>query len=248
MEPISSAAIQQLKSLYPTPVISLPLHPILDHPWYLVAAVAFNAARRPEAVISVYEIVLKDIRAHGNKDVEVDDHVTLVKKIHEALLKASITNGMARAVTTILQLNSAVPKSVLDRLSSPLRPFSDLASQGSQFLKKMFGEVEGAKAQDLIKASPPDIGTFTSVYYGLVLGYSSAVSTLETSYALIAAGILDDYPREVCWFYLAALRQGATIDQTKAVREMALKAASLSKFALREKVPEVVAKDLIKVY
>ncbi|KAJ8516361.1 hypothetical protein ONZ45_g6312 [Pleurotus djamor] len=251
MEKVSSAAIQQLKSLYPSTAESMCLHPVLDNPWYLVAAVAFNAARQPESVLSVYKFVLEDLRTHYNNVVDDADHVSLVKKIQEALLKTSITNGIPRTVTTILLLNSIVPKAILETLSqTPLRDFdrsfSDLASHGSQFLSETFGEVEGAQAQGLIKSSTPDIGMFTNVSYGLILGYSSVVSLLETSYIFIAASILDEFPRQARWYYLAAVRQGSTIDQIKAVREMALKVASLSNITLREKVPEVVATELLR--
>ncbi|KAJ8516360.1 hypothetical protein ONZ45_g6311 [Pleurotus djamor] len=272
MDTLSPAAIQELKSLYPTPTESLRLHPVLGNPWYLVAAVAFNAARKPEAVISVYKAVLEDLEKHSDKDVNIDDHVTLVKRIHEALLKASLINGIPRVsidillvlivfdlsrisktVTTASLLNTVVPKSILEKLSSPLRdfdrPFSDIALHGRQFFSELFGDDVGeGQSQYLLNTSSPDIGIFTAASYGLILGYSSVLSLLETSYIHLAANILDDSPRVVYWFYLAAQQHGATIEETKAIRDMALKVASLSNITLQEKVPEVVAKELLQIY
>ncbi|KAJ8516366.1 hypothetical protein ONZ45_g6320 [Pleurotus djamor] len=248
MDTLSPAVIQQLKSLYPATADS----PVLENPWYLVAVVAFNAARHPEAVVSVYKVVLEELRVQSD-DVDFEDHVTLVRRIKEALLKASVTDGIPRAVTTMLLLNSVVPKDILETLSqTPVRdfsrPFSDLASHGTQFLTEAFGEVEGAQAQDLINSSSPDSAMLTTVAYGLILGHGSVVSTLETTYILIAASILDEFPRQVSWFYLAAMRHGATIEETKAVREMALKVASLTNTTFRGAVPEVVAKEMIQVH
>ncbi|KAJ8474649.1 hypothetical protein ONZ45_g15876 [Pleurotus djamor] len=252
MDAISSATLRELKSLYHTPPDSLRLHPILDNPWYLVAAVAFNAARRPEVVVSVYNVVLEDLRTHGNGDVNAEDHITLVKKIQEALLKASVTSGVPRALTAILFLDSAVLNSILEKLSSPLRdfdrPFSDLTSQGRQFLSDMFGEDKGTSAHSIINSSSPDMGIFLTTSYGLVLSHCSIVSLLETSYCFITASILDDFPRQVPWFYLAAMRHGASIEEVQAIRDIAIKVASLIDVTFREKVPEVVAKELIQVY
>ncbi|KAJ8516348.1 hypothetical protein ONZ45_g6330 [Pleurotus djamor] len=252
MDVISSTAIQQLKSHFPTTSELLGRHAVLDHPWYLIAVVAFSAARQPEAAISVYKVVLEGLRAHGNGDVNVEDHVTLVKRIQEALLKASLINGIPRAATTLLLLNSTVPKSILDKLSTPSRdftkPLSDLTSDGRQFFNEAYGEVEGAKAQGFIDAHSPDFGIYAAASCGLILGHSSVLSFLETSYILISASILNDSPREASWYYLAAMRHGATIDQTKRVREMALKVASLSDARLREVFPEVVPQELIQPY
>ncbi|KAJ8516375.1 hypothetical protein ONZ45_g6309 [Pleurotus djamor] len=253
MEAIPSPTIQQLKSLYPTRAESLRVHPILGNPWYLVAAVAFNVARKPEAVISVYKAVLEDLRAHNNNQVNIDDHVTLVKRIHEALLKASLIDGIPRSVTTASLLNSVVPKIVLEKLASPLRDFdrsfSNIAFHGRQFFSELFGvELGEGRTRDLLDTSSPDIATFAAGSYGLLAGHSSVLSLLETSYILVTANVLDDSPRVVCWAYVAAMQNGATIEETKAIRDMTLKVASLSGVTLREKVPEVVAKELIQVY
>ncbi|KAJ8516368.1 hypothetical protein ONZ45_g6322 [Pleurotus djamor] len=251
--------IQHLKSLYKTPS-RLPSHPVLDNPWYIVAAVAFNAARQPESIISVYQSVLEDLKSNGYTSDE--DHVTLVEKLREALLHASLTNGIPRdnlsrlrilkALTTVLLLNSVVPKSITERLSSPVRDravsIADLEVQGRHIVSQMYGVAEGNKLQSLIDSSFPDFAMFDTIAFGLVHGQNPALSMLEAAYALIAAGILNDHPREVSWYYLYAMRHGATIDEVKAVREMALKVASFTKFTLREEVPEVVPKESLPLY
>ncbi|KAJ8474648.1 hypothetical protein ONZ45_g15877 [Pleurotus djamor] len=253
MDTISSSAIQQLKSLYPATVPSLGVHHPGSNPWYLIAAMAFNAVGRPEAIVPVYNTVLEDLRAHSSHDdVDVDDHVMVVQKLQEALLKASLIHGIPRAVTAMSILNGAVPKSILEKLSTPLRdfdrPFSAMALHGNQFLREAFGEVGGSKVQDLLKTCSPDIATFMAGSYSLVLSHSSILTLHETSSALVAVSILDDFPRGARWTYLAAMQLGVTIDEMKAIREIALKVASLSNLTLREKVPEVVAQELLEVY
>ncbi|KAJ8516365.1 hypothetical protein ONZ45_g6321 [Pleurotus djamor] len=248
MDALSPSTIYELKALYPAPAESLRLHPGS----YATALLSFKPTT-PKAVVSIYKAVLEDLRADGNDDVNFDDHVTLVSKLQETLLKASLFNGIPRAVTTMSLLNSAVPKSVLEKFSSPLRdftrPFSDMALHSHQFLSDFFGDdIAKGPAQDLLNSCSPDIGILTTGSYALVLGHSTVLSSIETSCILIAASILNDFPREVCWFYRAAMEQGATIGEIQAIRDMALKVASLSGVTLREKVPEVVAKDLIQVY
>ncbi|KAJ8518239.1 hypothetical protein ONZ45_g4670 [Pleurotus djamor] len=247
-----STIIQQLKSLYKTPPDSLrlPSHPVLDNPWYLVAAVSFNAARQPEAIIDIYQSVLEDLKSNGY--YSGDDHAVLVKKLQGALLHASTTSGQARVVTTIMLLNGAVPQSILDRLSTPLpdmnMSMSDLEARGRYIINKTFGQTGGAKLQSIIDSACPSIAMFRMISFGFVHDCSTVLSPLETSYVLLASSIFNDFPREVCWYYLAAMEHGATVDEVKSIRRMALEVASYTKITLREEVPEVVPKESLPVY
>ena len=63
------------------------------------------------------------------------------------------------------------------------------------------------------------IGFFSLTYaYGFTYGLLSTTSQLDTTYAIVAALIAMDTPRQVRWHLENARRGGATLEETKAVR------------------------------
>ncbi|KAJ8522617.1 hypothetical protein ONZ45_g835 [Pleurotus djamor] len=240
MDPISPTAIKQLIPLYPL-VPTKAAHPVLDNPWYIVACVAFSAAGKPEAVASVYQVVLDDLKSSGYDSV--GDHIALVKKLREALFKSSLAYGIPRAVLTMLTLNHAVPQSIRD--VTPMLPFPPFLYEAAKRSVR-HGDVAAGIAQGHLDAAHPDMGILCeAIAYGFVHSYDSVISMLETSYVLITASIFIDFPEEVRWQYVNAQRRGATIEEVKAVQQISIKVAELSGFTFRQRVPEVVAQDVV---
>lgn len=73
------------------------------------------------------------------------------------------------------------------------------------------------------------------------MGYSftKILSALETSYVLTASLIASDVPRQIRWHLAGALRIGATVDEIRAVREMAKEVAIRAGVQWRDEVPDV---------
>jgi hypothetical protein len=79
----------------------------------------------------------------------------------------------------------------------------------------------------------------TAVGYGTVYSFTEIVTAIETSYTLIASLIAVDVPRQIGWHLAGARRIGATVEEVRAVRKMAMVVATRAGVQWREEVPDV---------
>jgi len=107
----------------------------------------------------------------------------------------------------------------------------------------LFRSVYGDKAdsvQDMLDSAYPDMGWFSkTIGYGVVYGHTDIISSLETSYTLVAALIAGDTPQQIAWHLDGAQRAGATLDEVWAVRELSVEVAKFSGVQWRHTVPQV---------
>jgi len=78
-----------------------------------------------------------------------------------------------------------------------------------------------------------------TIGYGVVYGHTDIISSLETSYTLVAALIAGDTPQQIAWHLDGAQRAGATLDEVWAVRELSVEVAKFSGVQWRHTVPQV---------
>jgi alkylhydroperoxidase/carboxymuconolactone decarboxylase family protein YurZ len=64
-------------------------------------------------------------------------------------------------------------------------------------------------------------------------------SAKETSFSMISALIANDTPRQAEWHLAGAIRNGATLEETRAVREIALRIAVKAGVPLKGDVPNI---------
>ena len=84
------------------------------------------------------------------------------------------------------------------------------------------------------------VGWFArTIGYGLTYGPTEILSSLETSYTLVAALIAGDTPQQITWHLDGAQRAGATFEEVQAVREISIEVAKLSGICWRHSVPQV---------
>jgi alkylhydroperoxidase/carboxymuconolactone decarboxylase family protein YurZ len=72
-----------------------------------------------------------------------------------------------------------------------------------------------------------------------VLAFLEVTSAKETSFAMISALIANDTPRQTAWHLPGAIRNGATLEETRAVREIALRIATKAGVPLKHEVPNI---------
>lgn len=107
------------------------------------------------------------------------------------------------------------------------------------------GEYESYVSYQLLTASLLNwlcfrIGWFSqNIGYGHVYGMTDVVSLLETSYILITSLIAMDTPRQINWHMTNCQRIGASIDDVRAVRAIAIEVAAKCGVVWRDSVPEV---------
>ncbi|KAJ8522607.1 hypothetical protein ONZ45_g796 [Pleurotus djamor] len=209
--------LQHLKSLYPFPEKAPHRSLVLDNPWYIVASVAFSASNRPEHVAEVYKFVSEELNSQ-------DDHTLL-------------------AINSLIALNDITPKAISESIGTLSRDTSlslaDYSSSGRQNFENIYGETSGP-VQSLLDTIYPDLGWFSrTIGYGVVYGHHSVLSPIETSYVLVTSIIANDTPKQINWHLAGARRQGASLEEVKAVRQIAMEAAAFSGITWREGVPEV---------
>jgi hypothetical protein len=70
----------------------------LRNPWFIVAAVAFSASNRPEAVPRVFKQALQDLK---NESYDKSEELMLAKKLREALFKSGFISGYPKVTVGI---------------------------------------------------------------------------------------------------------------------------------------------------
>ncbi|CAL1703377.1 unnamed protein product [Somion occarium] len=211
--------LQHLRSLYPHQSGS-PDTPsaIVGQPWYLIAAVAFSASNKPDATAVVFQYVLNDLEK-VEFAAEKDRHaarLAVARRIREAVLQSGLLSGYARAINSLVALHGVTPPEL--REQTTIRNTN----------------------QHITDYAENDMGWFSNtVGYGITYRGTNVLSQVETSYVIATANICMDTPRQIAWHLANARHGGATVEQAKAVREIAMEVASAAGIQWTEAVPEV---------
>ncbi|THG99664.1 hypothetical protein EW145_g7219 [Phellinidium pouzarii] len=234
--------LAHLKSLYPSePKSHSPTGSTdLQNPWFLVAAVAYSAGNRPEAVPRVYESVIDALdsaaASHGEK-------LSTTRVLRDAIFKSGMIGGYSRTISALIALYEATPSEL--RETKLIRQVdndtvADLVSRGDELFTAMYGET-AASVQSLLEAIHPDMAWFSkNIAYGHTYNATHVVSQRDTSYAIVAALIAMDTPRQVAWHLANCRRGGASLEEVRAVRRIAMEVAEACGVKWRDGVPEVV--------
>ncbi|TDL20136.1 hypothetical protein BD410DRAFT_791217 [Rickenella mellea] len=230
MASIASAQfLSYLKAVYPTRAGRA-------NPWYIVAAVAFSASNRPQAVPIVFQHVLEEY----NNSTHLE-RISVARKVRDALFKTGLVCGYSRAINALLELHKVTPDDLKD--TEPQRdldaPVQEYVKRGQACFKTLYGDTAPA-VQNLLDSIYPDMGWFSNtIGYGLTYSFAGALTPVETSYALVAALITMDTPLQIGWHLDGAMRAGASFEEVKAVRRIAMEVAESVGLSWSEGVPEV---------
>ncbi|KAI5120155.1 hypothetical protein M0805_003642 [Coniferiporia weirii] len=211
----------------------------LRNPWFLVAAVAYNASNRIEAVPKVYEFALEALDA-ANASHEEKVRMTVV--LRDAIFKSGLIAGYSRTISSLIALYEATPTEL--RETKLIREVdndsvADIISRGDQLFTAMYGNT-ATSVQSLLEAIHPDMGWFSkNIAYGYTYNSTHVVSQRDTSYAIVAALVAMDTPRQIGWHLANCRRGGASLEEVRAVRAISIEVAQACGIAWRDGVPEV---------
>ncbi|KAL0947584.1 hypothetical protein HGRIS_013673 [Hohenbuehelia grisea] len=234
----TSAFLSHLKSLYPFSEAASNADAVLQNPWYIAAAVAFSGGGHTPGVISVFQSALEELRS---KQCSIEQQKLLANRVRDALFKSGLTTGYPKAIESLIALHQVMPVELREpsMMRDPGTSIEQYASDGAVLFKQVYGESAGPVQQALNDAYP-DLGWFSNtVGYGLTYGFTSLLSPLETSYVLVSALISVDAPRQIHWHIAGARRNGASLAEIKAVREIAIEASRHAGVGWKSGVPEV---------
>ncbi|KAI9456687.1 hypothetical protein BJY52DRAFT_1275449 [Lactarius psammicola] len=241
----TEAALQRLKSLYPYGEITSSLD-VVQNPWYIVTIVALTAGNRPEAIPLVFNYVLGDLERAQNefkvtKDEAQGERLRLARRFRDAIFKCGILAGYSKAINSLISLLEVTPDELRDtaRQRDTSSSLPELETRGQEFFRALYGETAGG-VQDLLDKIYPDMGWFSNtIAYGSVYGHLDILNQLETSYVLVGTLIAADTPRQINWHLDNARRGGASLEQTRAVRQIAIEISQSVGVKWRDGVPEV---------
>ncbi|KAG2144300.1 AhpD-like protein [Suillus clintonianus] len=224
--------LNELQSLYPAPA------KYIDGGWYLAAAVAFSSSNCPEAVPRVLRYALDDL--DKLPDTSDEDRRLLVRKMREGIFKSGLLSGYPKVIHALISLYEATPEELRDTepLRDTTRSKEEVAVAGQAYFDLQYGDT-AAEVQPMLKSIYPDLEHFTmTLGYGYVYAFLEVISSKETSFAIIAALIANDTLSQVGWQLTGAVRNGATVEEARAVREIALRIASKAG-VLKHDVPNI---------
>ncbi|KAH8991087.1 hypothetical protein EDB86DRAFT_3184577 [Lactarius hatsudake] len=238
-------SLQRLKTLYPYGEITSSLD-VIQNPWYIVTIVTLTAGNRPEAIPLVFKYVLGDLERTQNefkvpKDEAQGEKLRLARRFRDAIFKCGILAGYSKAINSLISLLEVTPDELRDitRQRDTSSSLPVLETRGQEFFRALYGETAGG-VQDLLDKIYPDMGWFSNtIAYGSVYGHLDILNQLETSYVQVGALIAADTPRQVNWHLENARRGGASLEQTQAVRQIAIEVCQSVGIKWRDGVPEV---------
>ncbi|KZT74151.1 hypothetical protein DAEQUDRAFT_721034 [Daedalea quercina L-15889] len=239
--------LDALKTIFPSPSLTSP-ESVLAQPWYIVAAVSFSASRKPAAVPVIFEFVLRELEAaqlltglRADSDEARTQRLMLASKIREALLHSGLLSGIPRVIESLIALNGVMPEELQTKqvLRDRTKTIADYEKSGEQLFRAMYCETADT-VQGLLDRAYPDLGWFcNTVGYGITYGGTDVLTQVEISYAIVAALIAIDAPRQITWHLANAQHGGATLEEAKAVREIAVKVAQAAGVTWSDGVPDV---------
>jgi len=238
-------ALQHLKSLYPYGEITSSVD-VIQNPWYIVTIVALTTGNRPEAIPPVFKYVLNDLERAQNEfkvpeDEAQGERLRLARRFRDAIFKCGILAGYSKAINSLISLLEVTPRELQDttRQRDTSLSLPELEKLGQKFFGDLYGETAD-NVQGLLDNIYPDMGWFSNtIAYGSVYGHLDILNQLETSYVLVGALIAADTPRQIVWHLDNARRGGASLEQTRAVRQIAIEVSQSVGVKWREGVPEV---------
>ncbi|KIJ65473.1 hypothetical protein HYDPIDRAFT_110552 [Hydnomerulius pinastri MD-312] len=228
--------LSRLKALYPDSELEQPTS-YVQSPWYAVAAITFSASNCPEAVPLVLQYVLKDLDAISASH---EDRLFAVRKIRDGIFKSGMISGFPKAINALVSLYGATPQELQDKdtLRNPNQSLEDIAQAGQNYFNQTYGDT-ATPTQELLKSIYPDLGYYvTSFAYGYGYAYMGVTSEMETSFAMIAALIAIDTPRQIEWHLSGAVRNGATVAQVKGVRAIAIEISKAAGITWKTEIPD----------
>ncbi|TFY55077.1 hypothetical protein EVJ58_g8478 [Rhodofomes roseus] len=250
MADIATASfLNTLKSAFPSPPLTRP-EAVLTQPWYIVAAVSFSASRKPAAVPIVFEFVLHELEAaqlvagvRADSEEGLAQRIKLISKIREALLHSGLLSGVPRIIESLIALHGITPEELQAKevLRDRTKTIADYEQSGEKLFRSMYRETADT-VQGLLDRAYPDLGWFcNTVGYGITYGGTDVLTQVEVSYAIVAALIAIDAPRQITWHLANAQHGGATFEEARAVREISVKVAQAAGVTWSGGVPEVTA-------
>ncbi|KAK7935148.1 hypothetical protein PG985_000643 [Apiospora marii] len=209
------------------------------HCWYLVAATTLAVLNQPHGIRDVYKY---EVDQSGD-----DQRLFILRRMREALIKASAVGGVPKTINALLSLKEVTPPELLEEPgeSSPTErqrdifetPPAKILGRGQTFFDKLYGRISRRIMGQLDRSGTQDLGLAARLVYGYLLSNLKVLSATETSFVLIAGlvpqdtgSLLREAQLVACLGFAkfvnpqlkghlrGALNNGATVEEVRAIR------------------------------
>ncbi|KAL0932993.1 carboxymuconolactone decarboxylase [Colletotrichum truncatum] len=205
--------------------------------WYFIAATTLTVLNRPDEIPRIYNHVMK--HGVGPDDLEPgpDEQITISRKLREALIKASAVGGLPKTINALMELKKVTPEHLLDKPqgddalnNSPTgryvdvhcTPSSKILERGQHFWSNIYGKISRRIMSQMDRSGTEDLGLMARLIYGYVLSNTDVLTSVETSFVLIAGLIPQDVNPQLKGHLRGALNGGASADEVRAVRSIVI--------------------------
>ncbi|OHE90660.1 carboxymuconolactone decarboxylase [Colletotrichum orchidophilum] len=208
------------------------------HAWYFIAATTLTILNRPDEIPHIYNHVMR----HGLGPDDVmpgpEEQLTILRKLREALVKASAVGGLPKTINSLMELKKVTPEHLLDEpqgensavSSSPTArnmdvhhtPSSKILQRGQGFWDNIYGKISRRVMGQMDRSGTEDLGLTARLMYGYILSNTNVLSPVETSYVLIAGLIPQDVNPQLKGHLRGALNCGASVEEVRAVRAIVM--------------------------
>ncbi|KAL0565327.1 hypothetical protein V5O48_016695 [Marasmius crinis-equi] len=227
------AFLDRLKSIYPSRSSNSSAY-LFDFP-KLLATHGHCAGNEPDAVPLIFQHALQCATNH-------EERLLVARKVRDAIFKSSPSGGFARGFNSLVALDKVMPEDLKDKelMRNPRSTsLAEYEAVGEKFFQGIYGDRAEA-VQSLLDGIYPDIGYFSkTIGFGFIFGFTEILTSIETSYTVVATLIAIDTPKQIGWHLQGASRLGAKVEELKAVRQIAMEVAELCGVKWKEGVPEV---------
>jgi alkylhydroperoxidase/carboxymuconolactone decarboxylase family protein YurZ len=107
-------------------------------------------------------------------------------------------------------------------------PSSTILYRGETFFNKVYGKVSKRVMGQMDRSGTEDLGAVARLMYGYLLSNTRILSAAESSFVLIAGLVPQDVNPQLKGHLKGAVNNGATIEEVRAVREIALRICEAS--------------------
>jgi len=182
-------------------------HPNLPHhTWYFITATTLSVLNRPDELPKLYKYVLDYGADPISSAPSPDEQLKISRRLREALVKAGAIGGLPKSINSLLALKAVTPEHLLDEPSaySPTSrrtevydvPSPEILSRGQAFFEKMYGKIAKRVMGQMDRSGTEDLGLMARLMYSYILSNTSVLSSVETSFVLIAGLIPQDVSPE----------------------------------------------------
>jgi alkylhydroperoxidase/carboxymuconolactone decarboxylase family protein YurZ len=107
-------------------------------------------------------------------------------------------------------------------------PSSTILYRGETFFNKVYGKVSKRVMGQMDRSGTEDLGAVARLMYGYLLSNTRILSAAESSFVLVAGLVPQDVNPQLKGHLKGAINNGATVEEVRAVREIALRICEAS--------------------